>query len=54
VSIIGAHQMSLRSAAHSSHVLDSLYGHGGILAFSNQHSAFSIQPLTAHGNVPKP
>jgi hypothetical protein len=41
MAIIRAHQVRLRSTAHPSYVLDSLYRHGGILALSNQHSAFS-------------
>ena len=37
VPVVGAHQMRLRSSAHSSHVLDSFYRHGGIvLALSTQ------------------
>ena len=38
VSVIGAHQVRLRSSAHSSYVLHSFYWHGGILAFSVQQS----------------
>jgi len=42
MAIIGAHQMRLRSAAHSSYVLNSLYWHGRILAL-----AFSVAISTA-------
>jgi hypothetical protein len=45
MAVIGAHQMRLRSSAHSSHVLDGFHRHGGILALSSQRSAFSNQPL---------
>jgi hypothetical protein len=48
MAVIGAHKMRLRSSAHSPHVLDSFYRHGGILAFSVQHSAFSNQPNQSH------
>jgi hypothetical protein len=41
MAVIRAHQVRLRSSAHSSYVLDSLYRHSGILAFINQRSAFS-------------
>jgi hypothetical protein len=34
--------MRLRSTAHSSNVLDCLYCHGGILAFSSEHLAKPI------------
>jgi hypothetical protein len=43
MAIVGAHQMRLRSTAHSSYVLDSFHRHGGILAFRSQPSAFSRQ-----------
>jgi hypothetical protein len=36
VAVVGAHQVRLRSAAHPSHVLDSLHWHGAILASSSQ------------------
>jgi hypothetical protein len=36
MAIIGAHQVRLRSSAHSSYVLDSFNRHGGILAFGNE------------------
>jgi hypothetical protein len=43
MAIVGAHEMRLRSTAHSSYVLDSFHRHGGILAFSSpQHSAKPI------------
>jgi hypothetical protein len=44
MAVISAHEMRLRSTSHPSHVLDSFHRHGGILAFSNQLSAFSNQP----------
>jgi hypothetical protein len=47
VAILGAHQMRLRSAAHSSYVLDSFHRHGGILAFG-------IQPRTLSTKQAKP
>jgi hypothetical protein len=40
MAIIRAHEMRLRSTAHSSYMLDSFYRHGGILASSVQQSAF--------------
>jgi hypothetical protein len=40
--------MGLCAAAHPSHVLDSFYRHGGILAFSNEQSALSNQPNQSH------
>jgi hypothetical protein len=43
MAVVGAHQMRLRSTAHSSYVLDSFHRHGGILAFRSQPSAFSRQ-----------
>jgi hypothetical protein len=46
MAVIGAHEMRLRSTAHPSYVLDSLYRHGGILAFGTQHSAFSRQQFS--------
>jgi hypothetical protein len=42
MAVVGAHEMRLRSTAHPSHVLDSFYRHGGILAFSSQRSAKCI------------
>jgi hypothetical protein len=44
MAVIGAHKMRLRSSAHSPHVLDSFYRHGGILAFSVRQSAKPIAP----------
>jgi hypothetical protein len=41
--------MRLRSTAHPSYVLDSFYGHGGILAFSNQRLAKPISRKEREG-----
>ena len=46
VAVIGAHQMRLRSSAHSSNMLDRFHRHGGILAFGTQHSALHAQQAT--------